>query len=61
MPKLFLVHDATGKKYEILRVDRDSGMMTLQGPRAKFDEVYDPAALKQRGYSLCKETGHAEQ
>ena len=63
MARLFLVHQDTGSQFEIMRVDRKEGIMTLRGSRgADFDEEYDPDALKKRGYQLRKvENDDAEQ
>lgn len=61
MAKFYLVHESTEKRYEILHIDREAGKMKLQGPRAVFEEDYNPAQLKQRGYILRKELDDAEQ
>lgn len=61
MARVFLVHKTTGARYEILHIDKKSSKMTLQGPRAKFEEDYDVPKLKARGYRLEKEPDNAEQ
>lgn len=61
MAKVFLVHGDTGRRFEILHINRETGKMKLRGPRAEFEEDYDPPQLKQRGYTLKKEPDDAEQ
>jgi len=63
MANYHLIHRETGKRFEILRIDRKAGMMTLRGSRGgEFEEPYDPDGLKQRGYMLRKvENDDAEQ
>lgn len=61
MTKIYLVHKKTGKEYQLLKLDKEAGTMTLQGPNATFEEPYDPERLKQRGYTVRKETSDAQQ
>lgn len=61
MAKVYLVHTTTNREYEILHIDKKAGKMKLQGPRAVFEEDYDPPQLKKRGYTLRKEPDDAEQ
>ena len=63
MAKYFLTHRETGKTFEIMRIDRKEGTMTLRGSRGgQFEEPYDPDNLKKRGYQLRKvENDDAEQ
>ena len=63
MAEHYLVHRETGKRFDLLRVDRKTGMMTLRGSRGgEFEERYEPEGLKKRGYQLRKvEEDDAEQ
>lgn len=61
MTKLYLVNKKTGKEYQLLKLDREAGIMTLQGPRTTFEEPYDVEKLKARGYTVRKEISDAQQ
>lgn len=53
--KLYLVHSKTSRKYEVLGVDRDAGVIHLKGELASFTEQYNPQRFKELGYTLKKE------
>jgi hypothetical protein len=53
--KLTLVHTKTGRRYEVLSLDREARKVRLKGEQAEFEETYDPARFKQLGYTLEKE------
>lgn len=50
--KLFLKNTRTGKRYEIVKVDKVAGTITLKGPHAQFTEPYDKEQFKRLGYTL---------
>lgn len=54
--KLFLRHKTTGRKFEVLAVDREARTIRLKGELAEIEETYDPAYLKKLGYTMEKET-----
>lgn len=51
--KLFLVHGETKRRFEIVEVA--NGKIKLRGEFSTFEEAYDPAAFKAKGYKLVKE------
>jgi hypothetical protein len=57
--KLYLKNAKTGKKYEIVGVDRAKNLVTLRGTHAEFTETFDKDRFKRLGYTLEKEQGHA--
>jgi hypothetical protein len=57
--KAFLRHTATGTRYEVLSLDKTTGLIRLKGQYATFEEPYDPARFKALGYTLEKETHDA--
>jgi hypothetical protein len=54
-PKLYLRHKTTGRRFEVLGVDRDTKTIKLKGELAVIEETYDPQYLKQLGYMMEKE------
>lgn len=63
MARYFLIHRDTGRKFEILHIDRKAAKITLRGSSGvDFEEPYDPDGFKQRDYQLRKvEIDDAEQ
>lgn len=55
MAKYFLVSSRTGKKYEIVKRDKEKGTVTLKGDIAAWDEQFDMEKFKSQGYKLVKE------
>lgn len=53
--RYFLVHKQTGKKFQILKQDKEAGTITLKGSHATFTEDFDAAKFKKQGYELKKE------
>lgn len=52
--KLFLVHGETKRRFEIIEVNREAGTIKLKGEFSTFDEAYNPASFKAKGYHLEK-------
>lgn len=52
MPKLFFVNKETGRRYEIVKLDKEAGEVTLRGEMAVFTESYDKDKFKELGYTL---------
>lgn len=53
MPELFFVNNKTGKKYKILKFDRDAGRVRLVGEHGvEFEEKYDKETFQRLGYEL---------
>lgn len=55
MAKYFLVHKQTGKKFQVIKQDKEAGTITLKGSHAAFTEEFNPAKFKKQGYELRKE------
>lgn len=61
MTNLFFKNQRTGKKYKVIKLDKEKGQIILQGAHGEFAEPYDKERFKQMGYTLEKEEDHAEQ
>lgn len=62
MTKAYLEHEKTGKRFEVLGLNREAGTVKLKGEFATFEEPFDKERLKKMGYSLVKgEPTDAEQ
>jgi hypothetical protein len=48
--KRVLVHEATGKQYEVIDIDKEKGVVTIKGELAEFNEPLDWERLKGMGY-----------
>lgn len=59
MPKLYFRNVNTGKRYEVVKLDKAAGKVTLKGATATFDEVYDKDRFKRMGYVLEQGTEDA--
>lgn len=53
--KLFFRNEKTGKRYRVVRMNKDEGTVVLRGEHAEFTENYDKDRFKQMGYILEKE------
>jgi len=53
--KLYLENKQTRRRYLIVRLNKDTGKVTLRGEHAEFEEVYDKDRFKAMGYTLVKE------
>lgn len=51
-PKLFFVSTETGRRYEVVRLDKAKGEITLKGELAVFTESYDKDKFEKLGYTL---------
>lgn len=52
--KLYFRNTKTGKRYEIVRLDKEAGEVVLKGEYAEFTEKYDKERFKRMGYELVK-------
>jgi hypothetical protein len=55
MTKLYFKNEKTGRKYEIIKLDKEKSQVTLRGDYAEFVEPYDKERFKKLGYTLVKE------
>lgn len=53
--KLFFKNLATGKRYEVIKLDKKTGKVILKGELAQFDLEFDPALFERLGYELVEE------
>lgn len=53
--KLYFRNTKTGKRYEIVRMDKAAGEVVLRGEYAEFSERYDKDRFRRMGYELVKE------
>lgn len=61
MPKIYFQNTHTGRKYELLAMDKEKGEVTLKGEHSPFVEKYDKERFQRLGYTLVKEEADAEQ
>lgn len=50
MAELYFVHEKTGKKYKVVKYDKEAGMIRLKGETGEFDEKYDQQRFAKMGY-----------
>ena len=57
MPKHVLVNRNTQRRFEIIKLDPETKVMTLRGVETggTFEDKFDPDHLKELGYDLVKE------
>lgn len=55
MTKVFFKNEKTGKKYEVVKLDKEKSEVTLRGEYAEFIEPYDKERFQKLGYVLVKE------
>lgn len=61
MTKVYFKNTNTGKRYEVLKLDKASGQIILKGEHVEFTERYDKQRFMEMGYVLEKEDPDAEQ
>lgn len=61
--KLFLQKkdDPTGKKFQVVRVDKETNELVLKGEVSTFREPNDPERFKRLGYWLIKELEQGDE
>lgn len=52
--KLFFESTKTGKRYQVIKMDKEAGTITLKGKVHEFTEKYDKEAFEKNGYKLVK-------
>jgi hypothetical protein len=60
----FLFNNKTNRKFEIVKLDRETNTLTLKGETGgTFEEPYDKSRLKELGYQYVQEqhNGHATE
>lgn len=59
MTKLYFRNEKTGKRYQIVKIDKAENTVVLRGDLAEFTERYDKGVFKALGYVLEKEESDA--
>lgn len=54
MATVYFRNTKTGKRFEVVRLDPKTNIITLRGEHAEFDETYDKEKFKRLGYTLEK-------
>lgn len=52
MTALYFKNVKTGKRYKVVRLDKDKNLVVLRGENAEFTEKFDKARFKKMGYVL---------
>ena len=55
MADLYFRHTTTNRRYKIVRLDKETKRLVLQGDTSEFDVAYDKEAIASWGYVLEKE------
>lgn len=48
----FLVHTESKREFQVVRLDKAAGTITLKGPNSEFTEPFDKDRFKANGYTL---------
>lgn len=48
----YLVHTETKREFQVVRLDKANGQITLKGPNTEFTEPYNKEQFKANGYTL---------
>jgi hypothetical protein len=51
---IYFTNTKTGNKFKLVRMDKDTGIMVLEGEYGQFEEKYDKDWLTKNGYVLEK-------
>jgi len=54
MAELYFKNTKTGRRYKVIRIDKEKGEITLKGEYSEFTEPYDRDRFKRLGYVLEK-------
>lgn len=52
--EIYFTNTKTGTKFKLVRMDKGTGMMVLEGEYGQFEEKYDKDWLVKNGYVLEK-------
>lgn len=55
MAQLYLYNEKTGKRYDVVKFDKDKGEVTLKGQYGQFTEKFDKDKFINMGYTLQQE------
>jgi len=54
---VYFYNEKTGRKYAVVKFDREAGTVTLKGEVYEFTEPFDRAKFEKMGYVLKTEGG----
>lgn len=60
MTTLYFRNVKTGKRFQVIKMDKENNEITLKGEYSTFVEPYDKQRFIDNGYVLEKEDDHAE-
>lgn len=52
--QLFFVNKKSGRRFRVVSLDKEKGVITLKGEFAEFTERFDKERFKALGYDLVK-------
>ena len=55
MTVVYFENASTGKRFKVLRWNRETGEITLKGVHAEFTEKYEKERFAKLGYRIVKE------
>lgn len=58
--KVFFKNAKTGKKYEVIWLNQETGKIRLKGPTREFTDDYSKERFQKLGYELVKEAVEEE-
>lgn len=61
MTTLYFRNTNTGKRYQVVKMDKEKNEIVLKGEYATFTEPYDKERFKTNGYVLEQGDENAEQ
>lgn len=61
MSTLYFRNVKTNKRYEVVKMDKEKGIIVLRGEYAEFTEPYDKERFKANGYVLEQGEKDAQQ
>jgi glutamine amidotransferase-like uncharacterized protein len=50
----YFLHEKTGKRYDIVSFNKETGEVRLKGQHAEFTEKFDKARFQEMGYTLMQ-------
>lgn len=59
MTTLYFRHTSSGKKYRVVKIDKETKKIVLRGQHSEFEEDYDKERFQRLGYELIKESADA--
>lgn len=57
MAGFFFLNESTGRRYDVINIDKAAGKITLRGRTTgrEFTETFDPEKFAKMGYKLMQE------